>query len=97
YIVPVLFAVAVAAVMRALSPRIAPAAWALVAWIGLVGFLAETLRIPTWARDLSPLHLVGTLPQDEPSGAAILGLGVGTVLLLTASVTAFRRRDLRAS
>ncbi|GEB24968.1 ABC transporter permease [Brevibacterium aurantiacum] len=97
YTVPVLFTAAVAAALRALSPRIAPAAWALVAWIGLVGFLAETLRIPERARDLSPLHLVGTLPQDEPSVAAILGLGAGAVLLLAVSVAAFRRRDLRAS
>lgn len=97
YAVPVAFVSAVAAALRALVPRWAGTAWALVAWIVLVGFLAETLRIPEWARDLSPLHLVGTLPQEDPSAIAIAGLIAGAAVLFAASATAFRRRDLRVS
>lgn len=95
YAVPVLFVSAVAALLRAALPRVAPAAWALVGWIVLVGFLAETLRIPDWARDLSPLHLVGTLPQEDPSLVATSGLAAGAAVLLVLSVLAFQRRDLR--
>lgn len=96
YAVPVLFVTAIAALLRGALPRVAPAAWVLVGWIVLVGFLAESLRLPGWARDLSPLHLVGNLPREDPSGAAILALAVATLLLLALSTLAFRRRDLRA-
>jgi ABC-2 type transport system permease protein len=95
YAVPVVFVAAVAAALRALVPAWAPVAWALVAWIALVGFLAETLRLPGWARDLSPLHLVGSLPREEPDPVATTALAVGAVVLVAASVQAFRRRDLR--
>lgn len=95
YAVPVVFVAAVAALLRAAVPRAAALAWLLVGWIVLVGFLAEVLRIPDWARDLSPLHLVGTLPQDEPSVTAVLGLGAGAAVLLGLSLVVFRRRDLR--
>ena len=92
----VAFVVAIAALLRAAAPQVAGMIWLLVAWIVLVGFLAETLRIPDWARDLSPLHLVGTLPQEDPALAAVLGLTAGTVLAFTASALAIGRRDLRA-
>lgn len=96
YAVPVLFVSAVAALLRAGLPRFAPLAWALVGWIVLVGFLAETLRIPGWGRDLSPLHLVGTLPQEDPSILAIAGLAVAAVVIFAVSATVFRQRNLRA-
>ncbi len=96
YAAPVAFVVAIAALLRAAAPQVAGMIWLLVAWIVLVGFLAETLRIPDWARDLSPLHLVGTLPQEDPALAAVLGLTAGTVLAFTASALAIGRRDLRA-
>lgn len=95
YAVPVLFVSAVAGLLRGALPRVAPAAWVLVGWIVLVGFLAETLRIPGWARDLSPLHLVGTLPQEDPSLVATVALAAGGAILLALSTAAFRRRDLR--
>lgn len=97
YVVPVLFVSATAAALRAVVPRLAALAWALIGWIVLVGFLAETLRIPGWARDLSPLHLVGTLPREDPSTAALVGLLLGTCVLFAGSALAFHRRDLRAS
>lgn len=95
YAVPVLFVVATAAALRAVAPRAAALAWVLVGWIVLVGFLAETLRIPGWARDLSPLHLVGSLPREDPSLVATAGLALAGALLFAGSTVAFRRRDLR--
>jgi len=61
-----------------------------------VGFLGEALRLPEWAENLSPLHLVGALPLDDPDGAALAGLAMAGVVLLAGSVLVFRGRDLRA-
>ena len=96
YAVPVAFVASVAALLRAAVPRVAGLVWLLVGWIVLVGFLAETLRIPDWARDLSPLHLVGDLPQEDPALAAVLGLAAAAVVAFAASALAIGRRDLRA-
>lgn len=95
YAVPVVFVAALAAALRALVPAWSALAWAMVAWIALVGFLAETLRLPGWARDLSPLHLVGSLPREDLDVAATTGLALGVLVLLLVSLQAFRRRDLR--
>jgi ABC-2 type transport system permease protein len=95
YVTPVLFVGSVAAVLRAALPGVADAAWAVVGWLILVGFLAETLSLPEWARDLSPVHLVGDLPREDVDAAASVVLAAGTLLLLAVSVAAFRRRDLR--
>ncbi|USQ81582.1 hypothetical protein NF556_08030 [Ornithinimicrobium faecis] len=97
YAVPVLFVAAIASALRAALPPLAGLAWLLVGWIVLVGFLAETLRLPAWSRDLSPVHLVGTLPQDDLSGAATLALGVAAATIFAGSIVAFRRRDLRTT
>ncbi|MFD1719703.1 ABC transporter permease [Georgenia deserti] len=96
YAVPVLFVVAVVAVLRAVGSRWSGLGWLLVGWIAVVGFLAETLRIPDWARELSPLHLVGTLPQDDADLLAVAGLAVAAVILAAGSILLFGRRDLAA-
>lgn len=96
YAVPVVFVSALAAAPRALGSGWWALAWLLVGWIAVVGFLAETLRVPDWARDLSPVHLVGTLPQEDADLVAVGALAAGGVALLVLSVALFRRRDLAA-
>lgn len=96
YLVPVLLIAAVSALLAALGPRWPVLGWTMVLWTVVVGFLAEALDLPEWARDLSPVHMVGVLPIDDPALPAIAYQG-GTVLaLLVASLLVFRRRDLKA-
>lgn len=96
YTAPVVLVTAVCAALCALGPRWAALGWLPVGWCFTVGFLGEALRLPQWSRDLSPLHLVGALPVDDPDRTAVVGLGLAAVVLLAASVVVFRRRDLRA-
>lgn len=96
YATPVVLMTAVCAALCALGPRWTALGWLPVGWCFTVGFLGEALRLPQWSRDLSPLHLVGTLPVDDPDRTAVIGLGLASVVLLAGSVAAFRRRDLRA-
>ncbi|SPT53375.1 ABC-2 family transporter protein [Actinomyces bovis] len=96
YLLPTLVIAGVAALLASLGPRWPGAAWLLVAWTAVVGFLAEVLRLPEWARDLSPAYMVGVLPVDHPHGTVLVGQAVAAVLLLTASWWLFRRRELCA-
>lgn len=94
YAVPVVFVAAVAALLRSMGQRWSVLGWALVGWIATVGFLAETLQLPGWARDISPLHLVGQLPQEDINGWALAVLAAGGGFLLLLSVGLMSRRDL---
>lgn len=96
YAVPVVFVAAMAALLRSIGSRWSVLGWLLVGWIATVGFLAETLQLPEWARDISPLHLVGQLPQDELNVAAVLSLAAAGGVLLALSVGLMCRRDLAA-
>lgn len=81
YLIPVAVIVLVGFASRASTVRPVRLGWVLLAWAGVVGMLAETLRLPGWARDLSPLHAVGTLPIDALDVTATVVLGALAVLL----------------
>ncbi len=90
-----LFVLALALAIRAVLPQAAGVVWAVIGWSAIVGFLAETLDLPGWARDCSPFHLVGQVPVDDPRWPAVGGLAVATLVLAVASVAGIERRDLR--
>lgn len=75
------------------------AKWSIVAWTMvviavLVGFLAETLKLPQWVRDLSPFEHVPGMPAAPFELAPILVLVALAVALTALGTTAFRRRDI---
>ena len=96
YLIPVAVIVLVGLASRAATVRPARLGWVVLAWAGIVGLLAETLRLPGWARDLSPLHAVGTLPIDAPDVTATVVLGALAVVLGAAAPALAARRDLAA-
>lgn len=96
YLAPVGFVVALGLLARGATARPAAVGWLVVAWAAVVGMLAETLRLPGWARDLSPLHAVGTLPIDDASLPVTVGLAAAAVVLLAATPALAGRRDLAA-
>jgi len=96
YLVPVLLVGSVSALLAALGPRWPILNWTIILWTAVIGFLAEALDLPEWARDLSPAHAVGVLPVDDADPRVIVGQGVAAVITLIASLLAFRRRSLRA-
>ena len=58
--------------------------------------LAETLRLPDWARYLSPLYAAGRVPIDDPHHSALVLLTGLTIAMVAAAVLRFRARDLLA-
>ena len=68
--------------------------WSIVGWAAVVGLLGETLRLPDWARNTSPLRAVGNLPVDDPDAWVLVGMAVIAAVLVLASQAAFTRRDV---
>lgn len=92
----VLLIVAVGAAAPAMVPRAAGLAWLLIGWATVVGLLAQTLRLPTWARALSPLHAVGLVPVQEPRVSVLVLLTGFTVAVSALAAARFAARDLVA-
>ncbi len=96
YAVPVLVLTAVTVTLHALIRRLVRAAWGLVAWAAIVGTLADTLKLPGWARNLSPLELVGRLPLESTDTANATMLAGAVLVLGSVALAWFVRRDLAA-
>lgn len=67
-----------------------------MAWVLTVGMLAQTLRLPEWARNASPVYAAGQVPIDDPRPGALALMAALTLALLVAVWLRFTRRDLRA-
>lgn len=96
YLPAVLLILLVGTFLLALSPRIAAVARLGVLWPAVVALLAETLRLPTWSQNLSPLHLVGRVPVEAMDSVAALGMAACALGLGLLSITLIGRRDLAA-
>ncbi len=89
-------AVCAALALLALSvhPRWAGVGWAVFGWVTLVQFLGETLGLPGWLVNLSPLHHVGQPPLEPVTASTLVSLGTVAVLIAAGSALRFRARDL---
>ncbi|MFC6607865.1 ABC transporter permease [Amorphoplanes digitatis] len=91
----ILFA-GIAAALSALSPRMVALAWLAIGWGTIVCLRADLLRIPGWARHLSPLDWMGSVPGDAWDRPAAALMTVLAVALAVTSTLIYRRRDLSA-
>ncbi len=86
----------VALALFGVAPRAQQAAWAVAAWAAVVATLGDTLSLPVWARDLSPLDHLGALPVDTYDGVAAGWLVAVALALGAVGLETFRRRDVPA-
>lgn len=75
-------------------PAVVTLGWLPVTWAGIVAFLAELLDLPRWARDLSPLEMIGKIPAEAPDRPATAALAAAALVMVVASAMLIRRRDL---
>ena len=94
YLPAVLVVTGVAAALVGIVPRAATLSWAVVAWVVFVSWFGEVLDLPVWARKLSPVELTPLLPSEDVDAVPLVGLGTAALVLVAASATGFRRRDL---
>lgn len=92
YVVPVVLVAALAAAVQSARPQLVPTLWVVPLWVVVVGFLANTLRLPDWSRELSPLEAV----EGGPRGAVTVALTIAIIALLVLGIRAVTRRDLVA-
>lgn len=92
----VLLLLAGALALWGLRPWLSAAGWLVLGWGCVVAILGDTLRLPSWARGLSPLWHTGRVPLEDPSATALLVMSGLAAVLWLAAVALFGRRDLRA-
>lgn len=104
-IVPVLVAVlvvvpahmvlaAVTLLLVGWRPKWAPLAWLGVAISAVVGFLADTLKLPNWIRDISPFHHVPALPAASFELLPVVALVLVAVGVTLIGLVGLDRRDI---
>ncbi|MDG4752597.1 hypothetical protein O7630_16755 [Micromonospora sp. WMMD718] len=96
YAAAVVLLTGVAVVVHSLSPRAVPVAWLPVGWGLVVCLRADLLELPSWSRQLSPVHWIGAVPRDALHRPAALTMAVAAVVLVVVSTVRYRWRDLEA-
>lgn len=92
YLPAVLVVAGVAVALFGLLPRLFALAWAAFGLVTFIAFLGAGLQLPQWALDLSPTTHVGTPPQGDVQGSALVVLTVVATGLVALGFVAFRRR-----
>lgn len=92
---PALFVLlGIAIALAGLAPRFSNAAWAALVAVFVLGYLGELLRVPQWARALSPLDHVPALPAETFAAMPLVALTVVAACLVGVGLVGWRRRDL---
>ncbi len=94
YLPAVLVIVGVACVLFGFLPRWVAAVWIVLGYVAFIAFLGETIDLPDWALNLSPLHAVGSVPLDAVSVRTEWVLVAVFVVLAAAGLAGIRRRDV---
>jgi ABC-2 type transport system permease protein len=76
-----------------LVPRASAAAWAVVAWCAVAGFLGELLGLAQWVRNLSPFEHVPRMPAEGVDWLPLVVLTLVAAGLAAVGLAGFRRRD----
>ncbi|WP_433527963.1 ABC transporter permease [Micromonospora sp. CA-263727] len=96
YTAAVVLLIGGAVAVHSLSPRAVPVAWLPVGWGIVVCLRADLLELPSWARQLSPVHWIGAVPRDAWHRPAALTMTAVAILLVAVSTVRYRWRDLEA-
>ncbi|MEV0226455.1 ABC transporter permease [Streptomyces sp. NPDC050704] len=83
-----------AVLLHGLSPQVAPGAWGVAGAALLLGWIGPALELPEPVLDLSPFGHLPKLPGQDMSWPPALILTAIAATLVTAGLTALRRRDL---
>lgn len=85
---------AVAVALIGWAPRVAGAAWGVLAACFVIGWLGEVLSLPAWVMDLSPFTRTPQVPLDDLTAGPLLALTLVVAALAALGAAGLRRRDL---
>ncbi|QAY64084.1 hypothetical protein ET495_13600 [Xylanimonas allomyrinae] len=83
-----------AAALFAWVPRLTGLAWALMAFMFVVGMFATLFRLPGWVQRISPFFWVDDPLAGDVSATHVAGLCLVAAVLVAAAFVGFRRRDV---
>ncbi len=92
---PLILIVSVAVALFGLVPRLTALVWVVVGYGMVASMIGGLLGLPQWALDASPWAMVPMLPSESFTIWPVLGMLVGSALLLALGFWGFRRRDLQ--
>ena len=90
----VLVLVGLAVLLMGWLPRATAVAWAAMGFAFVVGWLGGLIRLPSWAKGLSPFEHLPQVPVDEVAVAPLVVLTLLGVALTAVGAVGFRRRDI---
>jgi len=76
-------------------PKAAILCWAYYAYIFVVSFFGDLLRLPEWAMRLSPIYFIPRLPLEEVNNITLLALTFVAGVLTLSGFIFYRRRDIK--
>jgi ABC-2 type transport system permease protein len=77
-----------------LVPRLALLAWGVLAFVSLVDYLGEVLRLPQWVRRISPFEHLPDVPAQSMQWPPLLALTALAAALTALGLWGLRRRDI---
>lgn len=78
----------------AFLPRFSQAAWVFLGLFAVLGFLGQSLDLPSWLLNLSPFEHVPRAPAEDLAAAPILALTAAAAALTAAAALRLRARDI---
>ena len=87
-------ALALSLALFGLVPRLAPAAWGVLAAYLVLLMVGATLQLDQWLLDLSPFTHIPKAPGVDVSAAPLVWLAAIAVVLTAAGLTGLRHRDI---
>ena len=77
-----------------LVPKLALLAWGVLAFVSVVDYLGEALRLPRWVRRLSPFEHLPAVPAHSMQRLPLVILTALAVALTALGLWGLRRRDI---
>ncbi len=94
YLPAVALVMGLAAALYGLRPDALWIAWLPFVFITVVAVLGDTLQLPHWVKDISPMSWVGRVPLESASPVAMVGALLTALALAAVTLRAFQGRDV---
>lgn len=94
YLPAVALLLGLSAALYGLRPNLLWISWLPLVLVTVVAVLGDTLQLPHWVKDISPMSWVGRVPLDNASAPALVGALVAALALATVALRAFQTRDI---
>lgn len=69
-------------------------AWVVFTVVSVVAVLGDTLQVPAWLQNVSPMTWTGRVPLEQANPTALVGALAAALVLSAVALGAFRTRDI---